>query len=418
MRPFLPAATLLVALTFTLPPAARAAAAAPPPALTLGESRPLEAHLGNPRIAEARDEWIDLISHARGTLDLEEFYFSHRPGEALQPIVDEIGLAAARGVRVRLLLDAGFLRTYPQPAESLSRLPMIEVRAIDYKRLTGGIQHSKFIVADQSDSWIGSQNLDWRSFAHVHELGIRVRSEAIGTAIDAIFNSDWAAADTTRPFVVGHSSGTTWPQRVDQGGGRTAEVWLGASPRATTPAGIPWDRDLIVERIEAAKHDLCVQALQYGVRVRGGADSTLHRALIAAAARGVRVRLIVSDWALGGGNEPALHDLARHGVEVRISRVPDWSGGYVPFARVEHCKFMVVDDEWLWIGTANWEPSYFLDTRNLGLTIHDPVLAKQAAATFQTSWDAPTAAPWGPETELPPRVHGLQAPAGMKLYGE
>ena len=247
---------------------------------------------------------------------------------------------------------------------------------------------------------------------------MRARNEPIGTAIAAVFASDWAAADTTKPFAVGMPSATTWPQRVDQGGGRTAEVWLGASPRATTPAGIPWDRDLIVQRLEAAQHDVSVQVLQYGVRQRGGADSTLHRALLAAAARGVKVRLIVSDWAIGGGNEPALRDLAARGVQVRVSRVPEWSGGYVPFARVEHCKFMVVDGEWLWIGTSNWEPSYFLDTRNLGLTIHDPVLAKQAGTTFEASWASPSAAPYGPETKLPAREHGMKAPAGMKVYGE
>ena len=205
---------------------------------------------------------------------------------------------------------------------------------------------------------------------------------------------------------------------MTQSPGHVVDVWLGASPRATTPAGIPWDRDLIVERLDAARHDVSVQVLQYGIRVRGGVDTTLHHALTAAAARGVKVRLIVSDWAIGGGNEPALHELAARGVEVRISRVPEWSEGYVPFARVEHCKYMVVDGDWLWVGTSNWEPSYFLNTRNLGLTVHDPVLAKQAGVVFETSWNAPTAAPYGPDTKLPARVHAEKGPAGEKFYGE
>jgi phosphatidylserine/phosphatidylglycerophosphate/cardiolipin synthase-like enzyme len=409
-RPIPATLVLLVAL-------AGAAAAAAPPALELGESRPAETALGNPKLADARSEWLDLIDHARGVLEIEEFYFSNRPGESLQPVVDAIGRAAARGVHVRLLLDAGFLKTYPQPAESLSHLPSLELRAVDYRRLTGGVQHAKFIVADESDAWIGSQNLDWRSLSQIHELGVRVRNAPVGRSIHAVFASDWAAADTTAPFVVGPPAGVTWPQRVEQGG-RTADVWLGASPRETTPAGIPWDRDLIVERIAAAKHSVVVQVMQYGVRRRGGADSTLHRALVDAAARGVRVRLIAADWAMGGANESALHDLAARGVSVRISRVPDWSGGYIPFARVEHCKYMVVDDDWLWVGTSNWEPSYFLDTRNLGLTIHDPVLAKQAGVIFETSWGAPTAAAYGPDTQLPAREHGMTAPAGMKVYGE
>ncbi len=411
---------LLLALLMMAPPCALAAKpVAPPPALELGESRPLETKLGNRALPEARDEWLDMIRGAKGMLDIEEFYFSHHPGQSLQPVVDEIGRAAARGVHVRLLLDAGFLKTYPQPAESLSHLPYVEMRPIDYKRLTGGVQHAKFMIVDGYDAWIGSQNLDWRSLTQIHELGMRVRHEAIAGAIESIFNSDWAAADTTKPFAVGRPNGAAWPQRVTQAPGRDVDVWLGACPRATTPAGIPWDRDLIVERIDAAKHDVSVQVLQYGTRLRGsGVDSTLQHALTGAAARGVKVRLMVSDWLLGGANEPALHELAARGVEVRISHVPEWSEGFVPFARVEHCKYMVVDSEWLWVGTSNWEPSYFLNTRNLGLTVHDPVMAKQADLIFATSWGAPSASPYGPDTKLPAREHGPKAPAGEKFYGE
>jgi phosphatidylserine/phosphatidylglycerophosphate/cardiolipin synthase-like enzyme len=79
---------------------------------------------------------------------------------------------------------------------------------------------------------------------------------------------------------------------------------------------------------------------------------------------------------------------------------------------------MVVDGEWLWVGTSNWEPSYFLNTRNLGLTVHDPVLAKQGDAIFAASWNAPGAAPYGPDTKLPAREHGEKAPTGAKNYGE
>jgi len=99
-----------------------------------------------------------------------------------------------------------------------------------------------------------------------------------------------------------------------------------------------------------------------------------------------------------------------------VLSVPDFSGGYLPFGRVDHCKYMVADDDWLWVGTSNWEPSYFLNTRNLGLTVHDPVLAKQAREIFTSSWNAPGAKPYGPDTQLPARVHGEQAPAGAKVY--
>ena len=410
-----------IALALSLAAALFGAAPAlsvPAPTLRLGESRPLETAYGDPALPTAQSVWIEMIRGAKQTLDLEHFYLSHKPGEALQPVLDEIGKAAARGVRVRLLLDAAMYRTYPMPADSIGKLANVQFRRVDYRRLAGGVQHAKFMIVDGRETWVGSQNLDWRALNQIHELGLRATDPVIAAAATAVFESDWTGADTTKAFAPAAFKAPAWPLRVAQGAGAPAEVWLGASPRATTPAGIPWDRDLIQQRIDGAQREVTVQVMNYGVRGRGQTDSTLHLALIRAAARGVNVRLIAADWTLGGGNEDALRDLAARGVAVKISRVPDWSGGYVPFGRVEHCKYMTVDGEWLWVGTSNWEPSYFLNTRNLGFTIHDTALAAQGHKIFETSWNAPTAAEWKPDTKLPPRVHGEKAPEGMKNYGE
>src|SRR5439155_26468648 len=162
---------------------ARARAAAGDPATTheaasrpvqLVETRPVETALGDPTLPTAQAEWLDLIRGTRSTLDLEEFYFSERAGEALSPVVEALVGAARRGVRVRLLLDAGMHRTYPLPADSLGRLDHIAVRTVDYHRLAGGVQHAKFMIADSRVAYVGSQNLDWRALKHIHELGVRV----------------------------------------------------------------------------------------------------------------------------------------------------------------------------------------------------------------------------------------------------
>src|SRR5512141_980367 len=103
------AATLSCAAVLSTAPAAFAArpsAAAAPPALALGESRPVETALGNPALPSAQPVWLEMIRSAGHTLDFEEFYFANRPGELLQPVMDEIGRAAARGVKVRLMFDA------------------------------------------------------------------------------------------------------------------------------------------------------------------------------------------------------------------------------------------------------------------------------------------------------------------------
>lgn len=405
------------ALVLTCSGATLALAAKPAaPALQLSGTRPLETALGDSTLPTAQASWVEMIDGAKRTVDLEHFYLSHRPGQALQPVIDALGRATARGVKVRLLLDAAMFTSYPRTADSLARLPGFTLRRIDVKRQGGGVQHAKFMVVDRSDAFVGSQNLDWRALSHIHELGVRMRDPVLGAAVARVFERDWASADTTKPAPRAAANPPRWPRRVAMPGG-TANVWLGASPMSMDP-GLPWDRDLILKRIDDAKREVVAQVLQYGVSGRGKTDSTLHRSLIEAAQRGVKVKLIVSDWVVGGRNEDSLRDLVQHGVEVRISRLEQWSEGHIPFARVEHCKFLVTDSEWLWLGTSNWEPSYFSDSRNLSVVVHHVGLARQVRAIFERSWMAPSALAFGPTTKLERTEHGMTAPAGSKLYGE
>jgi phosphatidylserine/phosphatidylglycerophosphate/cardiolipin synthase-like enzyme len=410
---------LLAAVLLAAPPRGIAAPApAAPPPVVLVETRPLETTLGDSTLAAAQATWLDMIRGARTTLDLEHFYLAERPGEALSPVLRAIGEAAGRGVRVRLLLDARMSRTYPQPAESLATLANVELRKVDYGRLAGGVQHAKFMIVDGSDAFVGSQNLDWRALSHIHELGARVRIPEVAMAIGAVFETDWNAADTTSTAPPVDRGPATWPVAFTQDG-VPGQVWLSASPRAQTPASIPWDHDVLLEHIASAQREIILQTLTYGVGGYGVVDSTLHQALAAAAGRGVTVKLLVSDWVIGGGGEAALRALAAlPNVEVRISHVPDWSGGYIPFARVEHCKYVVSDGERLWLGTSNLEPSYFFTSRNLALTVHHAPLAQAARRIFEHGWTGPTAMAFHADTQLAPRPHGEKAPEGAKVYAE
>jgi phosphatidylserine/phosphatidylglycerophosphate/cardiolipin synthase-like enzyme len=176
---------------------------------------------------------------------------------------------------------------------------------------------------------------------------------------------------------------------------------------------------MLVGRLNAAQREIVAQFLSYGAGGRGNADSTLHKALLAAAARGVKVKLIVSDWVVGGRGESDLRALAATpGIEVKVSQVAEWTGGYIPFSRVEHCKFMVADSSWLWLGTSNWEPSYFTASRNLGITVRHGPLGRRVRGIFETSWNAPSAAALSAGVTLAKRVHAETPPPGATLYGE
>ncbi|MBM2840724.1 MAG: phospholipase, partial [Bacteroidetes bacterium] len=127
------------------------------------------------------------------------------------------------------------------------------------------------------------------------------------------------------------------------------------SSREEEPSSICSDDPNIIRLIDEARKDVSLQFLGYDTRSRGGSDyRVLDHALRRAAARGVEVRLLVADWEKGTPSERSLKELANvPNIEVKFSSIQDWSGGYVSFARVEHCKFVVVDSETFWLGTSN-----------------------------------------------------------------
>ena len=406
--------------------AACAARGAPPP-VELVETRPVDTALGNPELPSATGTWIKLVEDATKSLDIEQFYLSTWPHEPMDDVLAALGAAARRGVRVRLVLDAGMYRTYPRTADSLARVPGWEVRLVDYRRIAGGIQHAKFFIVDGETVFLGSQNFDWRALKHIHELGVKVRDPRVAAEYERVFALDWdmatplgQAPDTTRVARAEQVARTPGgpPFRIVQAPGDTVVLWPSWSPRRFIPDTTLWDRDMIVKRLDGARREIVLQVLTYSLGGRRERDDALDAALRRAAGRGVKVRLIVSDWEKGGSGMKDLQALARvPGVEIKLSTVPEWDGGYIPFARVEHCKYVVVDTLWTWVGTSNWSPDYFHASRNLAATMLNRPLARQARAVFEASWTAPGAAVLDPDSTYAPKVHGEEPPPGVKKYG-
>jgi phosphatidylserine/phosphatidylglycerophosphate/cardiolipin synthase-like enzyme len=414
-------------------PVTIARSAAPPAGLAgtrpveFVETRPVETTLGNPALPTALERWIQVFESAQRTIDVEQFYLSTWPNEPMEDVLDALGAAAKRGVRVRLLLDATMARTYPHPADSLAKLPGFAVRLVDYRRIAGGVQHSKFFLVDGETAVLGSQNFDWRALKHIHELGVRIRDRRVTADFQQVFELDWAMAtplgqtpDTTRVAFaaqVPHAPGTL-PYRIVQAPGDTVLLWPSWSPQHFIPDTTLWDRDMIVRTLDGAQHEIVLQLLTYSLGDRRQRDESLDLALRRAAARGARVRIIISDWETGSSGLQALQALTRvPGIEVKLSTVPEWSGGYVSFGRVEHCKYVVADTLWTWVGTSNWSPDYFHSSRNLAVTMRNRPLARDARAIFETSWQSPGAARLAPDSTYAPKVRGEEPPPGKVKYG-
>ncbi|HEX2685292.1 MAG TPA: phospholipase D-like domain-containing protein [Kofleriaceae bacterium] len=363
-----------------------------PPGFELVESVPIETMLDHPDLRDASDVWLEMIAGARSSIDLAQFYASNHQPSRLESIVQALEAAATRGVRIRFLAEQSFVKTY---ADTLDRLAHAgaSIRHCDLKATTGGILHAKFFVVDGHDAFFGSQNFDWRALEHNYELGARMRDPALVGGLAAISAADWARAGG-EPVPDAHAPPAHGP------------ITLVASPASLLPAGVPWDLPRIVELLDGATTHITVEALGYRADADGTPWDELEAPLVRAAQRGVQVELLFADWSKRSKTIGGLQKLARiPNIFVRLTTIPPWSGGFIPFARVSHAKALVVDGKRAWLGTSNWEKDYFTRGRNVGVIIEDPALAAQLTTFFTTLWQSPYATPVDPDaTYTPPRI--------------
>jgi phosphatidylserine/phosphatidylglycerophosphate/cardiolipin synthase-like enzyme len=351
-------------------------AASTPAQLELVASIPVETDLRS-SLPRTDVVWVQMIDTASASLDFAEFYASDAPGSKLEPVLVAIERALRRGVLVRFLTDASLTTTYP---DTLARLRNAgaDVRAVEMPG--DGALHAKFFVVDDREAFLGSQNFDWRALEHIVELGVRTRDPAMTAALAEIFAADWQLAGGAAPA---RGASTIAPSPA-----------IVASPRDRLPAGVAWDLPKLVEMIENAQSRVRVQLLTYGA----GEWTELESALVAAAARGVAIELLVSHWALREKTLGGLQQLARtNGIAVRIATIPPSSRGFIAYARVIHAKLLVVDGARAWVGTSNWERGYFYADRNVGVISEDPALVRGVGEFFAMTWSSTYAAALHPD---------------------
>ena len=358
--------------------------------LQLVETFPVETSLDNADLPDAYEVWLAMIGAARTRLDFAEFYLSSEPDTRLDTVVRAIEAAAARGVRVRFLAEEKFYRTYPETIDRLGECPGIEVRRLDIGKDTGGVLHAKYFVVDAGEAYIGSQNFDWRSLTHIQELGMRLRVPGVVGALLDVFEADWQRAGGATPAPTQPAAGR-FPVTVVQDGD-TLRVTPAFSPTGLLPDSTLWDLPRLVALIDAARRTVRVQLLTYRSVGRDSAYfDALETALRRAAARGAHVQLLLSDWCKRRGTIEGLQSLQSvPNIDVRLVTIPQAAAGFIPFARVIHAKYLVVDGGAFWLGTSNWEKDYFYNSRNVGVIV-EGALARRLDRFFTDTWASPYA---------------------------
>ncbi|MES2151734.1 MAG: phospholipase D-like domain-containing protein [Pseudomonadota bacterium] len=382
------------------------------PGYELVQTVPLETSLGSADLRDPVTVWSQLFDGARHEIVLGQFYAVNRAGAPFEKVVERLAAAGRRGVKIRFLLDQkGVGLSDPATLAQLRAIPNLDLRVLDFARLTGnGILHAKYLVVDARAAFIGSQNFDWRSFSQIHETGLLITDPVVVAQAQAVFEQDWGAqaALAARQAVQRPVAALAEPAPVP------GPAQLLASPAAFNPAGVGDSEAALPALLAEARTEVRVQLLDYAPLSYGDGRSrpyygVIDNAIRAAAARGVSIKLMVSNW---NTEQPALAYLKSlalvPNVQVRIVTLPPASTGFIPFARVIHSKTMAIDGKLAWVGTSNWSGGYFDKSRNLEVVLRSEKMARRIAELHEQAWSSPYAQPLEIQKEYPKPNKGDQ----------
>ncbi|CAI2488306.1 MULTISPECIES: phospholipase D-like domain-containing protein [Serratia] len=364
------------------------------PGYELVYTAPVETALQADDLRNTAEVWQQMFDAAKTRIDLGQFYVANQQGSLLDGVLQHLKAAGERGVKIRFLMEEKGIRiSTPETLEQLKAIPNLELRIIPYQRLSGGILHAKYLLVDGEQAFVGSQNFDWRALAHIHETGLRISDAGVVGQIQAIFEQDWQA----QALLVADKP---VPQLPYQPKAETPQGnYLVASPRAYNPAGVIDSQVELPRLLATAKQRVRVQVMDYAPLSYGPEHSrpyyaVIDNALRSAAARGVKIELMVANWNTKKPDIAWLKSLAVvPNVQIKIVTVPPASSGFIPFARVIHSKMMTIDGETAWIGTSNWTGGYLDNSRNLELVLHSPAMSQRVDKLYSQLWDSVYAEP-------------------------
>ncbi|XP_032366746.1 uncharacterized protein pld7 isoform X3 [Etheostoma spectabile] len=365
------------------------------------------------------DSWLRLLGKANSSVNIAAFYFTLRDRELLHSsdsqgrmVFEQLKQLESKGVELQIAVNAP--QTSTQDTVELAATGA-EVREVDLKAVTGGIVHTKLWVVDQKHFYLGSANMDWRSLSQVKEVGLSVEDcSCLAQDASRIFGVYWSIGGAKNgslppywPARLSALSSSQNPMRL-KFNGVPAQVYLSSSPPQISARGRSDDLATILSVIDDAQKFIYISVMDYlplsqytePLRFWPAIDSALRAA---ACTRRVQVRLLVSCWKHSpAAMFPFLQSLLvlsrpqlQCDVDVKIFTVPSTAEQMkIPFARVNHAKYMVTDRV-LYIGTSNWSENYFTQTAGVGLVVNQTgseakegqdTVQRQAEELFLRDW--------------------------------
>ena len=302
---------------------------------------------------------IDAIDGAQSSIKMVIFHLT------VQTVVDALAAAAKRGVDVEIIVDQGNW-TGHTPAALKTELASAGV--VVHPSSTGfRITHEKSFVVDEGTAYIMSLNLT-SPYVTTRDYAVVTRDAGVVKELLSVF-----AADVTNA-----KNGT-------------------ATTPAVNDAHLAWSpvnsESRLVAFVGAATKTLVVSSENLG-------DAPIQAALIAAAKRGVAVRVLapLCDQNVDPTYDlPFLSQLAAGGAQARA--MPSPSTASVPY---EHAKMMIADGARAFIGSVNFSTASTTNARELGIFFDDPAAIAMIERAFESDWSNGVA---------PPRASAVTCPA-------
>lgn len=346
-------------------------------------SIPVETNLKGAGTRRAAQVWPEMVNRAERSLDFSQFYLITEKNEPLETVLGALKKAAERGVKIRFLADKKMMDTSRPLVERLRKIKGVEVRIFDWGKLTGGINHSKYFIVDDREVFVGSQNFDWRALKHIHETGLRISDGGVVGNLKRIFDADWKYSGGDKNAYEYRGDG---PEIL-----HSPDISLTASPPQLNPPGVGGTLEMIKKILQGAEKRVTIQLLNYKTQIyrEDREFLELYDLLKKTAGRGVDLRIAVSDWNLEKPGVESIKALARvNGISVKVFSIPEFSRGFIPYARVIHSKVLRADDDMSMISTSNWGHGYFYASRNVEVTLKNARIAGILDDLFNELWNS------------------------------
>ncbi len=304
--------------------------------------------------------FYEQITHARRTIDMEMYELEDRTAER------DLIAAAARGVRVRVLLDMAFSGAKANRGAA----NYLSANGVAVKWAPAGyIFHIKATSFDARTADISTANLVSKYYRTTRDAEIIDSAPPQVRAIEQTFSNDWMAEASGSPSSqTVQSPGLVWSPNTGSGTAETA----------------------LVKQITSARNTIDFESEELS-------DPAIYRALAADARRGVRCRVVMtrsSDW------DAAFRVIAKAGCLVHL--FPDSST-----ALYIHEKLILDDQatarESMLIGSQNASTTSLTRNRELGILLTRADGGGDAIATVSATFDSDfgNASSWTPPKPKP-----------------